>query len=213
MLKNHYDLYDFLGYILPGLLLLGTIVFILQRYFNISAIGFLSNSTVIESGVFVVSSFIVGHLIQGFCNPIEKMIYKKKWNGYPSSKFLEESNKHFSKEYKQKLKEKLYNHFGLSEKSSYQELFDSAYCFLLQKKYRGKVERFLSMHGFYRSLMMTCLILFLFFLILLIFKVYSIEVFIFTIIFLISTSIFYKRFIRFSVRFADTVYKEFFVYK
>jgi len=213
MSKDHYNLYDFLGYILPGFLLLGGVLFSLQRYFDVSIMNFISNSMAVESTAFIIFSFIIGHLIQGFSNPIEKIIYKIKWNGYPSNQFLDKQNKHFSQEYKNKLKEKLYNQFDLTEKSSNKELFNSAYCYLIQKGCKGRIERFLALHGFYRGLMISCGALFLLFLTLFVVKNLQTEILIFAMVLFIATIIFYKRFIRFSVYFADTVYREFFVCK
>ena len=206
-----YNFYEFLSYIFPGFTLLGVIVYLLSKY-NVSIPEYLDLlNTWWGMVIFIALAFMVGHLLQGISNPIETIIYKLKWKGYPSEKLLREDDSHFSKEYKQLLHQKISNLFKLSNKATPQELFYSCYLFLIQKGVGRRIERFLAMHGFYRGMMVACGISTVLFCLLFL-RTREIHLAIATIVFLFSTVIFYRRFLRFSIRFADAVYKEFFVY-
>lgn len=205
-----YNFYEFLSYIFPGFTFLGAFIYFVSK-FNLHIWGYLNS---VDAGwsivIFLAISFVVGHLIQGVSTPIEKLIYKLEWGGYPSEKLLQEDDNYFSKEYKQLLRQKISTLFKLSNKSKPQEIFYSCYHFLIQKGAGQRIERLLAMHGFYRGMMTMCgvstIIFFLTFL-----GIREFELAIATIIFLFSTLVFYKRFLRFSFRFAESVYKEFFI--
>jgi len=206
-----YNFYEFLSYIFPGFILLGVIIYLLPEY-NIDITEYFNLvNTWWGVIIFIALAFILGHLLQGISNPIETIIYKLKWKGYPSEKLLRENDNHFSKEYKQLLLQKISNFFKLSGEANQQELFYSCYLFLIQKGVGRRIERFLAMHGFYRGMMVVCGISTILFCLLSL-KTKEIHLTIFTILFLFSTIIFYRRFLRFSIRFADAVYREFFVY-
>ncbi|MBA7496660.1 hypothetical protein ES702_07269 [subsurface metagenome] len=206
-----YNFYEFLSYILPGCTLLGVITYSLSKL-NVGIsqyLGLLTSWWGIFT--FVAIAFAIGHLLQGISNPVETIIYKLKWKGYPSEKLLREDDSHFSREYKELLLRKISGVFKLSEKARPQELFYSCYLFLIQKGVGRRIERFLAMHGFYRGMMVACGISTVLFFVLFLGRK-EIHWVIATIVFLFCAIIFYRRFLRFSIRFADAVYREFFVY-
>lgn len=235
---DKFNTYDFLGYIVPGALVLWvtTILFndILEIPFIINPTGDFG-----ESAIFLVISYFIGHLVQAYGNIIEQRLKEKIWKGFPSNRLLKEGDTSYSEGFRKKLQNVLTRFFDIdtekipndlsSEKRSElenrrrQELFNLAYVFIVQKGIAGHTEAFNGIYGLYRGLIGGAILSEVIFLIGTIKYIFT-TVFIssewkkfvlfisLTLFFEICRKTFYKRLERFGNRFADSVYQNFYAY-
>lgn len=200
-IKVPFSLYDFWGNIFPGIFLLSFII-IENFRIDIISIDFLTVS------FFIFVAYVIGQIIQGIGYFFEKKYYGK-FGKYPSIYLIQDSNNSLSKELRKKLKNAIQSKFKVSTKIKEQEMFDLCYRYIIQKGIGERAERFLSLFGFYRGMIIASLIAFLFSIAnYLIFKMNTILILVLLIIF---TIVFFYRFIHFGKRFAQEVYMQFYV--
>lgn len=199
------NIYDVLGYFLPGLLFILQI-FLLFNDFNI-VVEKIRKLSYGEIFLIIISSYIIGHLIQSFSNILEKFLLKipilKKIIGLPTYEYLSEKNNFYSIEFKKSIMKAGREVFGI-EKLTEKELFNLCYSLVQQKVEKNRLDLFVSLYGFYRGLSYACLIGFVLFVIKFDFMISS--------IFLASWILFLQRYKRFSSYFEDYVYRDFYIY-
>lgn len=199
------NIYDFLGYFLPGAVVILQI-FLIFNDFNIvvDKIRKLSSG---EIFLIIIFSYIIGHLIQSFSNILEKILLKipifKKIVGLPTHESLLERNNFYSIEFKKSIREAGREVFGI-EKLTEKEFFNLCYSLVQQKLEKNRLNLFVSLYGFYRGLSYSCLIGFVLFVIKFDFIISG--------IFLVSSILFFQRYKRFKSYFEDYVYRDFYIY-
>lgn len=84
--KLSISLYDALGYLVPGTVLLWIVNLAFQWMFGV-AIPIYIGSEWINTIVFLVSAYFLGHLAQGSANSMERFLFEC-WGGWPSERLL-----------------------------------------------------------------------------------------------------------------------------
>jgi len=214
----YFDIYDFFGYLLPGSIIYGTLIYY-GYTFNIveSSITYLLTHAVYGPIIFLFSSYLLGQTIQIMGSFTEQhFIYCKNWlweKEYPSKSLVSDDEKRCYKEdFKKELKEKINNFFGLSTEVPDQTKFELCYTLTIQKGIGKRVEKFLSMSSLYRGLFISFLITSIVATLSIIqLGVYFNYCYI-PVSFCVITILFLMRYLYFGKRFADAVYRDFFVY-
>ena len=150
VVAKHYSLIDFFYYILPGGAALSA--------FLVLSPGLLDYELFpqwLEAILFVLASYLVGHLLQTAGKPLERVIYP---TGYPSAAMLSESNTAFSQELKSRIIEAVRKEFGFVPKKE-QETFSLCYSYIIAHAPRNKALPFLALFGFYRGVTTSLLII------------------------------------------------------
>jgi hypothetical protein len=158
-MADRFNFYDFLGYIIPGAFVtllfiytIGSIFGTLNQIFSyISGLG--------ETIIFLMISYLVGHLIQARGRQIE-LKEKDKWGGYFSIQFLREGNQFYTAKFKDILKKKAKAQFGLDvdisgnqQDKRHQEIFNLCYAFVVQKGVSRQTDIFNAIYGMFRALL------------------------------------------------------------
>jgi uncharacterized membrane protein YbhN (UPF0104 family) len=201
------SIYDILGYFLPGLLVILVLILLFLNYnvkFLFEEIKRLSTTEIFLA---IIIAYIIGHLIQSISNILENIFSKlpllKYISGAPSYQYLSESNKFYSNEFKKLILDAAKDIFK-SENLKEKELFNLCYSLILQKGETYRIELFVSLYGFYRGLLYSCLISSI------LFSMY--RNFILAIAFVIFAILFLQRYKRFRSYFEDYVYRDFYIY-
>lgn len=159
-MQSKFNFYDFVGYVIPGGLILALLYWFCLGFFalewpiKLNSIG--------ESLLFLAASYFFGHLIQALGNMIERRRVKK-WGGWFSEQFLREDNDFYTSEYKTKLKECANQKFGLStdlpsgneeiQKKRRQEIFSFCYSLIVQENVAVHTEIFNAIYSLYRGML------------------------------------------------------------
>ncbi len=145
------NLYDFLGFLLPGMVVLYPLYLTLNCLVGIN-FSFIPQASILITLIILVLGYLTGHIIAGLANVFEVWRNKKKFNGYPSDMLLRKD-----KEYIQRFKRNVKEYFGLSDNTK-ENLFSLAYGFLVQNAVPGHYNIFNALYGLYRGLAFACLI-------------------------------------------------------
>jgi len=207
-----FGVYEVFANIIPGTILLLTIIFVLQKIDIlmdiIPEVSLFFNDFYFIFFFFV--AFIFGQGIQSVSSLFEKLINKIKYDGYPSEIYLNENDNTFPKYFKDNIRKKLNESFGTPIDSSSQHIFDLCYTYIIQKNISKRVVQFLHMYTFSRNMMATMLIEAIIFIILYLYNPSSFYAFI-GVLSIIFICMFYQRFSRYAESFAKEVYKSYFI--
>jgi len=160
-MASRFSFYDFLGYIIPGAFVTLLIMYTIGSIFGtlnqvFSYIGGLG-----ETVIFLVISYLIGHLIQARGRQIE-LKEKDKWGGYFSIQFLRKDNDFYTSDFKNILKKQAKAQFGLpvdirgdqnQEDKRHQEIFNLCYAFVIQKGISRQTDIFSAVYGMFRALL------------------------------------------------------------
>lgn len=199
-----FDAYVILADILPGSLIVGTVLARTNlKYFEI----FPDSISII---LFVFMAFIIGQIIHCMASIAERFINKTKYGSYPSSKIFLDEDTTFPKYFKDNIRKKLNENYGTPLDSSSQHIFEICYTFITQNKLSVRAMTFLNMYTFSRNIMVT---LCLEGIMLSIWAYIESNVYIgyFAAISFCSTYFFYIRFIRYADSFVKEVITSYFV--
>jgi|Deesub1362A_J573_1020465.scaffolds.fasta_scaffold02991_8 hypothetical protein len=213
-LLSTYSLYETLGFLFPGMLIVGEITFLLV---SLDKANFSSFSKYgISFGIFfVLASYLVGHLIQAAANYMEKLVFKIKSIEPPTRDILGGKSDLFSDPLKKKIREAAQDYFNLPSTVSEKDIYKLCYSLILSKGLGARAETMNALYGFYRGMTAASLLSLAIFLVLLFFYYNTSWFVVYLLIFLcflVATSLFFNRFRRFSLRFADYVYRDFYVF-
>jgi len=215
-----FNVYDFLGYILPGLLATWAAQVLIGDVLRLPfPLRFGADAT--ETSFFIVVAFVVGHLLQGIAEFAEPLVLKRKvetvdgWKRlFPSQQFRRESDEHFSAEFKSAFEERASRLFGLPAGAP--EAFDLAYTYIVLNTNARHTEAFNAIYGLHRGLIVASLLAAAVYLAQ---TVDSVSVHpdgdvarqsaIIASLLAASVPLAFTRARRFSVRFADSVYRSF----
>ena len=161
--------------------------------------------------------FTLGFLIQTIGGLFErKLVYNDKFYfgvKYPSTRYMLEEDKHFPMDIKTKIRKCIRETFDLSENYSIQNGFDLCYTYTIQKGIFKRVEKFLGLFAFSRGLYVSSLLSGAIMLLLNLMTLKSTLLFFYSASFLVSAIMSFYRYKFFGERFADAVYREFFVHR
>jgi hypothetical protein len=206
--QSFFGVYEFFANIIPGMLLIVTILFTTN-----SAIA-LPNGTILNetllSIIIIFLAFIIGLAIQGISASVEKLVNKKKYGGYPSSLYLTAKDATFPTYFKDRIRELVKKKFGTPTDSSSSHIFDLCYTYVMQKRVSDRVSEFLKTYTFSRNMVVTMM----FEAIISFYSAYNLQQ-----VWFIAAGfgsiglsyIFYKRFLRYGESFAKEVLRSFFV--
>ena len=212
---NRFSFYDFMGFLVPGMIGLwaGTTFFdqFLGIAFPLQPAGSLGEST-----LFVIASYFVGHVLQGFGNRLEDRAVRR-WGGYPSQTLMRDSDSKYPKEFKRQIVLKAKEILSLPEDADVQERFNLIFTFLQQQGLDTMSQRFNGLYGFYRGLIITSWLGQVLFAVLAVkhlFTNWKLLLVDLTLVagFEVAKRECWKRFTRFGRYFADAVYRGFYVY-
>jgi len=209
-----FGVYEILSNIFPGALLLVTIILFL---ININT-TFLSkyNYEIFSDNIifliFLFISFILGQIIQSISSIWEKIYYKKVFHGYPSEKILSEGDHTFPPYFKEEIRKKINNEYGVPNESSSQHIFEICYTYVVENNLSNRVTNFLNMYTFSRNMIITSLIEGLL-LVTWSFLKSDINIRLIGIIFLCTVLPFFERYQNYAKAFAKEVFRSYFIGK
>lgn len=158
-METKFNFHDIVGYIIPGAANLG-----LFSWFSLSILGLSSPIELGNFGgiiLFVGASYPIGHLIQVLGNFINDLI-TNKWGGQFSEQFLRDDNEHYTAEFKENVKRFAHQFFGLSfdvdkkiQAKRRQEIFHLCYSLIVIEKVAIRTEIFNSVCMLHRGLLGT----------------------------------------------------------
>jgi hypothetical protein len=213
---NKLSIYDLLGYIIPGSLIILVLNDFFTNVLNEKFIIDISNGTIVESIVFVIISYFLGTIIHELSQIIEKYIFKKIWGGFPSEKFLLKDDKKYSVEFKNKMISLIESEYDIhldNTKNKNQEAFNLIYSTVQKLDGKDKIQLFNTIYGMCRSLFSGVIVIIPFYLFRVCLKSgdYVVNL-VYIVIFSLSSYLLFRRCKRFSERFADYVYRDFYNY-
>jgi hypothetical protein len=152
---DKFSLYDFIGYLFPGLTLIFTIQLLLGSFnINLTEISPIGKGSGEKILFYTIAGYIVGHFIQAIGNWFEERENSKKYDGAKYySKYLVEKCK--DKEYVSKFLERASSYFEISESGNEQTLFRYAYKYLLVNNIGGEYKTFNFFYSFYRGMVVS----------------------------------------------------------
>ncbi len=148
-----FSFYDFIGYFLPGSLILLFVDNILvgRDMLPMSGVG---NNEILFSIYFVIVSYAVGFISHEFSEIVQKYVLRLIWKGMPSEKLLMDEDKTYTEEYKERIRKKIVDDYGLSiskNKKANQEIFNLVYSKVQKSSGKEKIQTFNSLYGFTRN--------------------------------------------------------------
>jgi len=167
--------------------------------------------------IFIIFSYFFGILIHEIGQILEKHFFKKVWGGFPSERFLLEENGKYSHEHKNRLKKIIESEYNLklnNTKEKNQEAFNLIYSKVQKKEGKDRIQLFNVIYGMCRSLFSGVIVSCFIFIIKFFLELGSNNVINLTYIFLFGffSYLLFRRSTRFSERFADYVYRDFYNY-
>ncbi|MCK4307599.1 hypothetical protein KAW50_05165 [candidate division WOR-3 bacterium] len=155
-MQSKFNIYDILGYIIPGSFLLGLFFFIfVEIRFLIGKKPF-PDIGIGESILFIIIAYIIGHILQS----IFRQCIGKNERKF-SIEVLKKDNPRYSAELKEGIKKTLEKNTGIKitnissneVEDNYQEAFKLAYFFVVQKGISPYTELYNSFYALYRGLL------------------------------------------------------------
>lgn len=165
---TRFGLYDFVAAIIPGLLFIWAVSF-LSNTLNIS-INIPLTGDLAETSVLIALSYVTGLLLQGISQGITEKILLWHWGGFPSERWLLESDTFFSKEYKSKIRNIVEIKYGISIQDNLpleeqlkknQEIFFICYNAVEKEKISERPQTFNAHYGLFRGLLTSFGLLFI----------------------------------------------------
>lgn len=165
---TRFSLYDFIAAVIPGLLFIWA-VSLFSKILTIS-IDIPLTGGIAETSVLIALSYVTGLLLQGISRGITEKILLWHWGGFPSERWLLESDTYFSKEYKSQIKKIVENKYGISVQDNIplkeqlkknQEIFYICYNAVEKEKISEKPQTFNAHYGLFRSLLTSFGLLFI----------------------------------------------------
>ncbi len=164
-MTDKFSLYDFIAVLVPGLFFLISIKILFG--FGDTDFYITSNSEIINSTVFIVFGYIMGVLLQGISQGITQRILSFFWGGLPSEKWLLDTDKMLTSEYKSILWQKVNQIFSREKpignpdiiKKINKEIFYLIYRHIEKQKVTEHHQTFNAQFSFFRCLLTTFMLL------------------------------------------------------
>lgn len=146
------DLYELLSCIIPGAIAVWAACSLTHGPLDVSAL-----SSTFDAVAFLMASYVAGTFFQTIGSWLEGR-YNSLQDGYPSDRLLSDEDQTYSPEFKSRLRKLAEKRFGLGPAASSQQLFGLCYSYT---QVRG-IDEFIQVmnrnYGFFRGLMVACLI-------------------------------------------------------
>lgn len=153
-----FNLYDFIGYLMPGAFVLALVYWLLVGFLGLPLP--LSLDSVGESIVFLVAAYFAGHLIQMLGKRIERGKIEQ-WGGWFSERFLDDDDNFYSPEFKARIRALAQQVFHLTPASpgspasrqQTREIFNLCYSLVMQEGIGAQTEVFNATYSLYRGML------------------------------------------------------------
>ena len=199
-----FGVYEVFADILPGFVLLTTILF----FYDFTLPSVIPAS--LYAVFFVFLAFIIGQVVHCIASVIEGYILRWKYGGYPSTLYMTDNDNTFPQYFKDKIRQQLNRDYGTPPDSRPQHIFDLCYTYVTQNNLSNRVLIFLNMYTFSRNIMLAVFIEGIF-LGTVSYVENNIPLSLISALVIISSFFFYHRFIRYAESFAKEVFKSYFI--
>lgn len=156
-MQNKFNFYDFIGYVIPGSLACVFLYWLFVGFFAVLVSVDLKSFG--ESILFLGLAYFLGHLVQAYGNRIEAKAVKN-WGGWFSEQFLRDDNLYFTPAFKSSLRDAINKVFGdqtdfgsSDQKARRQELFNLCYSLIVQESAALHTEIFNGVYSLYRGML------------------------------------------------------------
>jgi len=148
------NIYDVLGYLIPGFLGLYAIDILTTSLFDLP-INLKSPNQVILTTVYFCGALFMGIVLHEVSQIMEEKFYIRIWSGFPSQRFLNEDNSKYSNQMKRNLKEAAADLFKIEigDITRSQEIFNLFYSKLQTLGKDGMIQNFNAQYGMVRNLL------------------------------------------------------------
>ncbi|MDQ5823412.1 MAG: hypothetical protein M3441_04260 [Chloroflexota bacterium] len=161
-MQDKFDIYDLLGYIIPGALALGLLYWFSTGFLALT--WPLELNSLGESLVLIVVGYFFGQIVQAVGHKLSRR-YIEKWGGYFSQQFVHPDNTTFSAEFKKQVQQCAEEAFGIpyappdaNEKiqvAQRQEIYQLCYTLVMAEKLGQRAQLFIGTYGLYRGLIVV----------------------------------------------------------
>jgi hypothetical protein len=166
-MTSRFSFYDFLGYIIPGAILLLALTYWAESVVKFDLVTVGSVSDVGQTTLFLIVAYLVGHLMQAFGREFEKR-EARNWGGYFSVQFLRPDATFYTEDFKSQLLDAIRGTFGLTplvdapdsemRDRRLQEMFNVCYTYVIQRGIGQHAEIHNATYGFFRGALVLWLV-------------------------------------------------------
>lgn len=165
-MTSRFSFYDFLGYIIPGAILLLAVIYWAESVLEFDLVTVASISDVGQTTLFLIVAYLVGHLMQAFGRRLEKT--EAKSSGYFSVRFLRPDATFYTQDFKKQLLDAIQETFALTplvdppdnetRDRRLQEMFNVCYTYVIQRGIGQHAEIHNATYGFFRGALVLWLV-------------------------------------------------------
>jgi len=155
------NFYDIFGYLMPGAVVVGCALLLVDATFP-DATSDLTAASGAELTGLVFLAYLVGHIVQAVARRIEPPLNAFMWGGWPSEALLRPDDKRFSAEFKTALRKLISDRYAMPDKASAGDVFAICYSYVIQNGIRRRVEAFLGLCGLSRGMVVASMVAALF---------------------------------------------------
>ena len=155
------NFYDIFGYLMPGAVVVGCALLLVDATFP-DATSDLSAASGVELTGLLFLSYLVGHIVQAVAHRIEPPINAIMWGGWPSEALLRPDDKRFTTEFKTALRRLIADRYALPGTAGHGDVFAICYSYVIQNGIRRRVEAFLGLCGLSRGMVVASMVAALF---------------------------------------------------
>jgi hypothetical protein len=163
-METKFNFYDFVGYVIPGIITLLLIYWLLHSFFSFTI---LIPENLGSSIILLALSYFVGNLVQMIGSIYSKWLFNK-WGGYFHDIYLDDADDYYSSSFKNEIKTYATSLFCLTPECKIEdkknitkwrkELFNLCYSLVIQKGIGINTEVFNGFAGLFRGLIVTIFI-------------------------------------------------------
>jgi hypothetical protein len=146
---------------MPGAVVVGCGLLLVDAAFP-DATSDLSAASGAELTGLLFLAYLVGHIIQVVAGRIELALNRVIWGGWPSEALLRPDDKRFSAEFKTALRKLISDRYAMPDTASAGDVFAICYSYVIQNGIRRRVEAFLGLCGLSRGMVVASMVAALF---------------------------------------------------
>ena len=151
------NFYDIFGYLMPGAVVVGCALLLVDATFP-DATSDLSAASGAELTGLLFLAYLVGHIVQAIARRIEPPLNAIIWDGWPSEALLRPDDKRFTAEFKTALRKLVADRYALTETAGHGDVFAICYSYVIQNGIRRRVEAFLGLCGLSRGMVVASMV-------------------------------------------------------
>ena len=159
-MTSRFSFYDFLGYIIPGAILLLAVIYWAESVLGFDLVTVGSISGVGQTTLFLIVAYLVGHVMQALGQQLEVREIGR-WGGYFSVQFLRPDSTFYTDDFRRKLLDAADDTFHLApledppddqaRDKRLQEIFGLCYAYVTQRGIAQYAEIHNATYGFFRG--------------------------------------------------------------